>query len=146
MANLLQMDNSHPKIGIALFAALILMPIFGFLHHVQFKKTGHRSIWSHLHLWLGRSAITLGIINGGMGLRLADSMSMSSRSGIIAYSVIAGFVWLVWVAASIIGERRRKRSPVSHPPKYSEQSPRSETALADIPQPENGHYAPKSGQ
>jgi heme/copper-type cytochrome/quinol oxidase subunit 2 len=120
------------------------MPIFGFLHHLQFKKTGHRSIWSHAHLWLGRAAVTLGIVNGGLGFRLADSMRMGSRSGMIAYAVVAGIVWSVWVAASVIGERRRKKTRAPHPPKYTEHSPRSETALTNIPHPEEGHYAPRS--
>lgn len=63
----------------------------------------------------------------------------------IAYSVIAGVVWLVWVGASIFGERRRKRAIANAPPKYTEsaESPRQETTeRSDVPHPENGHYAP----
>lgn len=137
------LNNTHPIIGIAVFAALFFMPILGFLHHLSFKRTGHRSFWSYAHLWTGRLAITLGIINGGFGFRLADTMGLGSRSGMIAYSVVAGIMWLVWVAAAIIGERRRKAKRVERPPKYAEQSPGSNTALRDIPHPENGHYAPK---
>jgi hypothetical protein len=112
----LQLENKHPIIGIVVFAVLILQPVFGLLHHIFFKKHGSRTLWSYVHIWLGRGAITLGIINGGLGLQLADSMHMSSRGGIIAYGVIAGFMWLAWVAASIVGERRRKNREA--PPKY----------------------------
>lgn len=112
----------------------------------MFKKYGDRTFWSYAHLWLGRLAITLGIINGGLGFMLADTMSMGSRNGMIAYSVVAGIVWLVWVLASIYGERKRKTARVDHPPKYSE-SPAAETGQrdvsSDIPHPTNGHYAPK---
>lgn len=69
---------------------------------------------------------------------LADSMNMSSKSGMIAYSVVAAVMWLAWVAASIIGERRRKTTQrAGHPPRYAEHSPQSA-----MPPPENGHYAP----
>jgi hypothetical protein len=33
---------------------------------MRFKKTRARQIWSHLHIWNGRVAVTLGIINGGL--------------------------------------------------------------------------------
>jgi hypothetical protein len=77
------------------------------MHHVQFKKHHRRTIWSHAHLWVGRIAITLGIINGGLGLKLADRLGMGSMAGKIVYSVLASFIWVAWVAAAVIGERRR---------------------------------------
>lgn len=135
LLTLIKLSENHPIIGIVVFAALFFQPIFGFVHHMMYKKHQTRTVWSYIHLWLGRLAITLGIINGGLGFQLADRMKMSSKSGMIAYSVIAGFVWLVWVAAIVIGERRRSRNA---PPKYTE-SPR-ETSQSDPP---NGHYAPK---
>ncbi|KAF2275809.1 uncharacterized protein EI97DRAFT_458823 [Westerdykella ornata] len=138
------LDNSHPIIGIVLFALLFFMPMLGYLHHVFFKKTGGRTLWSHAHLWIGRAAITLGIINGGLGLKLADENGMSSKGGMIAYAVVAGIIWVVWMAASILGERRRKTRGRAEPPKYTDDSRTSDTALRDLQgQPENGHYAPK---
>ncbi|KAJ4360769.1 uncharacterized protein N0V89_001336 [Didymosphaeria variabile] len=134
IANEYQMlSETHPIIGIVVFAVLFFQPILGFLHHAMYKKYQTRTVWSHLHLWTGRAAVTLGIINGGLGLQLADRMNMSSRSGMIAYGVVAGVVWLAWVAAMVMGEKRRTRAV-----KYAG-SPRevSET------QPAGGHYAPK---
>lgn len=138
------LNSYHPVIGIVVFVLVFFQPILGFLHHTLFKKYNHRTLWSYAHIWLGRIAVTLGIINGGLGLRLADSMMMSSRGGIIAYGVIAGLVWLVWVAAMFVGERRRKRARGNAPGKYAEESStrresdRSDTAAI------NGHYAPKN--
>jgi hypothetical protein len=86
-------------------------------------------------VWLGRLAITLGIINGGLGFQLAGRMNMCSKPGMIAYGVIAGVIWLAWVAAIVIGEKRKSRST---PPKYTE-SPR-ETSQSH---PLDGHFAPK---
>ncbi|KAJ8117537.1 hypothetical protein OPT61_g1295 [Boeremia exigua] len=152
------LDHHHPIIGIAVFIAVFVQPIFGYLHHLLFKKYQSRTLWSYVHVWLGRAVITLGIINGGLGLQLADSMNMSSRGGIIAYAVIAAIVWLVWVVAIVIGERRRARSQADAPPKYeggSRRGPRSSNRTRsddtessdDIPRPDSrvhGHYAPKN--
>lgn len=133
------LDHAHPIIGIVVLALVFFQPIGGLLHHSMFKKHGHRTIWSHAHVWGGRVAITLGIINGGLGLQLADSMGMSSKGGIIAYSVIAAVMWLAWVAASVIGERKRN---TSSPPKYSARSASNESQAAETSVPTNGHYAP----
>lgn len=106
------LNNHHPIIGLVLFAVLFLQPIFGFMHHLMFKKYGGRTSWSHVHIWLGRGAVTLGIINGGLGLKLADSVQLSSKGGMIAYGVIAGLMWLAWVGAIVVGEKRRKTGAV----------------------------------
>jgi hypothetical protein len=139
MLTTFQINKYHPIIGIVVFACLFFQPILGLLHHSFFKKHQRRTLWSHAHLWLGRSVITLGIINGGLGFMLADDPK--NKSAMIAYSVIAGVVWLLWVSASIIGERRRMRALANAPPKYTE-SPARGTEMDDVPHPDNGHYAP----
>lgn len=153
------LDHHHPIIGIFVFIAMILQPVFGFLHHALYKKYQSRTLWSYVHIWLGRIAITLGIINGGLGLQWADTMNMSSKKGIIAYAVIAVVVWLAWVAASVIGERRRGRNLASAPPKYEKRERggrrglRQRQGSADtdstddiqlVDSSAHGHYAPKN--
>ncbi|KAJ4400141.1 hypothetical protein N0V91_008932 [Didymella pomorum] len=154
------LDHYHPIIGIVVLILVFLQPAFGWLHHVLFKKHQSRTLWSYVHIWLGRVAVTLGIINGGLGLQWADTMNMSSRGGIIAYAVIAVVMWLAWVAASIVGERRRSRKLADAPPKYEERggvgrrrSHRSrnagdETDSSDdiqlVDSRMHGHYAPKN--
>jgi len=34
-----------------------------------------------------------------------------TRGQIVAYGVVAGIMWLAWVAAAIFGERRRSKAP-----------------------------------
>ena len=54
---------------------------------------------------------------------LADTMDTGSHTGMIVYAVVAAIVWLAYVLAIVIGERRRAR--MAHddsPPKYSETS------------------------
>lgn len=82
-------------------------------------------------MWLGRIIITLGIINGGLGFLLADN----TRSGAIAYGVIAAIVWLAYVVAAVIGERKRSRV-VHQPPKYEEVAPRASESA------QNGNSVP----
>ena len=42
--------------------------------------------------------MTLGIINAGLGLQLSGN----TTKGEIAYGVIAGVIWLVWVAVAVM--------------------------------------------
>ncbi|KAF2429344.1 hypothetical protein EJ08DRAFT_573466, partial [Tothia fuscella] len=96
-------NNKHPIIGIVVFAFLLFQPILGVLHHLGFKKHGRRTIISQLHIWIGRLVVTVGIVNGGLGLQLAAN----SRSGDIIYAVVAGIFWFVWMLAACFGEVRR---------------------------------------
>lgn len=74
--------------------------------------------------------ITLGIINGGLGLRFAENAS-SGRE--IAYGVVAGVVWLVWMGAAVLGEIRRLKPQA--PPAYKEHADSIEGL------PRNDYYA-----
>ncbi|KAI2776777.1 hypothetical protein F4815DRAFT_483333 [Daldinia loculata] len=96
--------NAHPIIGIVLLVVMFIQPQLGFAHHSKFKRLRRRTFYSHAHLWLGRIAITLGIINGGLGLKLAEA----SEGLIIAYSIVSAFAWLMWVMTAVLNEMRRR--------------------------------------
>ncbi|EME50231.1 hypothetical protein DOTSEDRAFT_68941 [Dothistroma septosporum NZE10] len=106
------LSNHHPIIGIVLLVVLFLQPFSGLLHHRLFKKYGTRTAWSYGHLLIGRIAIILGIINGGLGIRLAGDVSMGGK---IAYAVVAAIMGLAYIAAVVVGERRRGKGA---PPRY----------------------------
>lgn len=89
---------------------LFIQPQLGFAHHSKFKRLRRRTFYSHAHLWLGRIAVTLGIINGGLGLKLAEA----SQGLIIAYSIVSAFAWLMWVMTAVLGEMRRRDKSRSH--------------------------------
>ncbi|KAH7082403.1 hypothetical protein FB567DRAFT_105717 [Paraphoma chrysanthemicola] len=141
------MSEYHPIIGIVVLVIVFFQPILGFLHHLLFKKYSHRTMWSYAHIWVGRIAIALGIVNGGLGLKLAGS----SQGSKIAYGVCAGLVGLVWIASMVLGERKRSKALKNAPPKYthSQKSNSSdgqvENAQVETAQaaPADGHYAPK---
>lgn len=102
--------NAHPIIGIVLLVLIFFQPVLGFVHHLMFKRHSRRTFWSYGHLWLGRIIITLGIINGGLGLRFAQRFPLAPPTNgyIIGYSVAAGIMWLLYVLSVIVGERRRR--------------------------------------
>ncbi|KAF2849132.1 hypothetical protein T440DRAFT_499948 [Plenodomus tracheiphilus IPT5] len=108
------LTHHHPIIGILVFVLLFFQPLLGMVHHVKFRKYSKRTVWSYAHLWLGRLVITLGMVNGGLGLLLASEAPgftgfAPSRGQIVAYGVVAGIMWVLWVVAAVAGERKRKR-------------------------------------
>ena len=99
------MTEAHPIIGLVLVAMLVFQPFAGWLHHRQFVRTGQRSAISHSHIWVGRIAIILGIINGGLGLELGG---VETRY-VIAYSVVAGVMGVAYLGSIVYGEVARSR-------------------------------------
>ncbi|KXL48823.1 hypothetical protein M433DRAFT_376390 [Acidomyces richmondensis BFW] len=105
------MNQAHPIIGIMLLLVLLFQPLLGFIHHTMFKRHSRRVVWSYGHIWLGRAAITVGIINGGLGLQLARRTAFfpPQKSTIIGYSVAAGIIWFVYILSAFVGEARRRQ-------------------------------------
>ncbi|KAK2768997.1 integral membrane protein [Colletotrichum kahawae] len=62
-----------------------------------------RGIISHVHIWYGRALMILGIINGGLGLKLANTPTRY----VVAYSVPAAILGVMWLGAGVWGEMRR---------------------------------------
>ncbi|KAF2210902.1 hypothetical protein CERZMDRAFT_113053 [Cercospora zeae-maydis SCOH1-5] len=102
-----EIGTYHPIIGIVLFVVLFTQPVTGLMHHRLFKSRGGRTIFSFVHLGIGRAAIILGIINGGLGLLLAGAASSVK----IAYAVCAAVVGVTYIASAVFGEVKRTRSP-----------------------------------
>ncbi|KAJ4384949.1 hypothetical protein N0V86_000554 [Didymella sp. IMI 355093] len=102
-----QMSDSHPIIGLVLVAMLLVQPLAGWLHHRQFLHTGQRSAVSYGHIWIGRTAVILGMINGGLGLRLGNVQTRY----VIAYSVVAGVIGLAYIVTIVYGEIAKSRRP-----------------------------------
>ncbi|CAK1354487.1 hypothetical protein CB0940_01669 [Cercospora beticola] len=111
-----EIGTYHPIIGIVLFVILFTQPVTGLLHHRLFKSRGGRTMFTFVHLGIGRIAIILGIINGGLGLMLAGAGSSAK----IAYAVCAAVVGVVYIASAVFGETRRKQGPVSPEAQFSE--------------------------
>lgn len=130
-----ELHNKHPIIGLFLFVLLMMQAPAGWMHHVGYKKYGGRTYWSYMHLWIGRIAITLGIINAGFGFMLTGT----TGAGPIVYAVAAGINWVTYVLCAVIGENQRRetvKAVISSPRRMSanrnttkdddEQNPNSE--------------------
>ena len=98
--------ETHPRLGTAIFALMLSQPFFGIIHHAMYKKTGGRTISSYFHLTVGRSVIILGIINGGLGLKLTNAENKYK----IGYGVGAGIMGLAYLAAIVFGEAKRAKN------------------------------------
>ena len=102
----MQFNHHHIIIGEVVFALLASQAVFGIIHHILFRRKGRRQVWSYAHIWTGRILVTLGIINGGLGMQLANV----SRAGKIAYGVLAGLIWVVWMATAVASEFKKSDS------------------------------------
>ena len=106
-ANFFQLWNkSHEQFGTVIFGLFLIQPVIGHLHHQSFKKTQMRGWVGTAHVWYGRILILMGIIDGGMGLTLADN----TVGGVVAYSVVMGFVGLLYLVV-IMNYWSKKEQP-----------------------------------
>lgn len=90
--------DTHPIIGLVVVCGLFFQPFLGIGHHVLFKRKGGPNALTYPHIWWGRILITLGIINGYLGLRLTGN----TMSIYVAYAVIAGIIWAVWMGLALL--------------------------------------------
>jgi len=120
--SLLSSDTkTHPIIGLVTLVLLLPQPIFGVVHHARFKRIQRRQVWSYLHLFNGRISVTVGIINGALGLNLAAASAYRKR----VYIIVAAVMWSLWMLVSLWAELMRFRRnrkvaksgvlPTSHP-------------------------------
>jgi hypothetical protein len=116
-----RMDDPHVGIGLLLLVVFFFMPIVGTIHHKMYKQVQKRTFWSYGHIFTGRAGIILGMINGGLGLQLADA----SRSYIIAYGVVAGLMGVVYLGAIAFGELKRGRKSTLTATNHSETKQRN---------------------
>jgi len=137
-----KLSDYHPVIGIVLFILLFLQPILGWMHHALYKKYQERTFWSYGHIWLGRIVITLGIINGGLGLMYAKDDAPATTGEIAAYGVVAGIIWLIYIISIFIGERRRAAQRAAAPPKYTERNTSDDSPMT----PPTGWAAQSQGR
>lgn len=116
-------SDPHPIIGLAILAVALFQPLWGIIHHNKFKrglaawKAGQstqkpgRTGFGRLHLWIGRVLITLAMLNGGLGFRLASKSPFPpAKSAKIAYAVVALVMWLLYVIIVSVFEARKAAS------------------------------------
>ncbi|OWO99355.1 integral membrane protein [Marssonina coronariae] len=114
------LNNTHTIFGLVICVLFLIQPIFGIIHHIQYKRNLIRAGVSHVHIWYGRILMLLAIINGGLGLQLAAN----SHNGEIAYGVVAGIVGVAYVIMVVVKRKdkqppwRKEQIPLGSPPGY----------------------------
>ncbi|RPA97864.1 CBD9-like protein [Choiromyces venosus 120613-1] len=97
-------ETFHQYFGSIIIILLLLQAPLGQLHHGKYLKTQKRSVWSYAHIWLGRSTIIAGIVNGGVGLSLDETHP--PKGAVIVYSIVAGIVGLGYLLFYFRKERK----------------------------------------
>ncbi|PFH61151.1 hypothetical protein XA68_18101 [Ophiocordyceps unilateralis] len=97
----------HTTLGTCVCALMCLQPILGYLHHMYFLKYQTRGPVSYAHIWYGRCLMILGLVNGGLGIKLTGS----NRTFVIVYSVLAIFFFLLYMGVSVFTSVKKMRAP-----------------------------------
>ncbi|MBA7492110.1 hypothetical protein ES702_02659 [subsurface metagenome] len=100
--------NKHPCIGIALVIIMFFQAVDGLLHHRQFKKTQKRTVLTHIHIWTGRIAVVIGMVNGGFGMELAGVTSVGKHAG---YGLVAAISATAYLSAVVYESRQGPLRP-----------------------------------
>jgi hypothetical protein len=133
-------NNAHTVFGIVLVVLfLTALPMLGWAQHVYFRTYRRRgwvcSIWKSIyisciiyamfanaqfvqagfiHLWLGRVLIVLGVVNGGLGIKLAkqDHDTGDKKQGYTIVAAVMGALYIAIVVITALLKRRRAREEV----------------------------------
>ncbi|MCJ1333820.1 hypothetical protein MMC10_010526 [Thelotrema lepadinum] len=90
-----KINQYHPVIGLVLLGLATLQPLGGVLAHSLYKKKKRPTFVGTGHAYLGFIVITLGMINGGLGLNFSRKYVTDSEC--IAYGVIVTVLWICFV-------------------------------------------------
>ena len=106
----------HAVVGYIVLLCIVVQPLLKL--HWFHSAVPRVAVFMHIPLWLGRVALMLGIIDGGLGLRLSGTLRGPHwpEGWKIAYGVIGGIVWVVYVGVCVVWVELKKvprAAPVS---------------------------------
>ncbi|OAP56499.1 hypothetical protein AYL99_09678 [Fonsecaea erecta] len=105
-------NETHQILGISVVAALSFQVVMGYVHHVNYKKVGRRTVPSYFHIWLGRVLIYAGMVNAILGALLSDDTGIAVAVGIVSAVLALGLEFMAL-------RHRRQYSRVNHSSKNS---------------------------
>ncbi|KAI7786825.1 integral membrane protein [Diaporthe eres] len=100
-------NTAHQVIGIIVFIFILAQFTLGFMHHRVFKKTQQTTKFAPIHIWLGRAAIILGIVNAFLGFPLA--LSPRHNYTLLGLVIAISSVILILLSMKLVCMRRRQR-------------------------------------
>lgn len=98
---------------------MLLQPLTEIVNHRFFQRYPKIVVFAHIHIWLGRFLITLGMINGGLGFHFAETIPGPKWPSWppILYGSVAGIVWIVYIGIVIVwAELERRKAPLEGDP------------------------------
>ncbi|KAK8044288.1 hypothetical protein PG993_004312 [Apiospora rasikravindrae] len=101
--------ETHTVFGTVIVCLMVLQPIGGYLHHLYYVKHQRRGVVSHVHIWYGRALMVLGVVNGGLGIELVRNNAGGGTGLVVAYSVVAGVIGLLYIAVKGFASFRKRR-------------------------------------
>ncbi|KAI9894101.1 MAG: hypothetical protein M1814_004872 [Vezdaea aestivalis] len=104
----------HQVIGILTWCFALAQTVGGYIQHRQYKSTGVKSPFSKVHRIAGLLIICLGIINGGLGFKLASDSPVTDHGSLYGI-IIAVLVFLVVGAYLWRNRYRVRRDPQTSP-------------------------------
>lgn len=85
----------HKTTGLIATSLLILQSWLGYKHHIVFVKLRRRSLYSTLHVWLGRCVLCMGIFNIGSGMYYSGWSALGLAVWLaVAVSELALFIYV----------------------------------------------------
>ncbi|PKX97299.1 cytochrome b561 domain-containing protein [Aspergillus novofumigatus IBT 16806] len=95
-------NNTHTVFGTVIVVLMLIQPFLGAIHHWVYIRKKTRTALAPVHVWLGRILIVLGMVNGGLGLRLADNTHGGrSRMGLLLGGISPG-LWIITAAMIVV--------------------------------------------
>ena len=87
---------THIIFGLVICCCLILFqPALGILQHLHFRKHGNKSLFGHVHRWLGRALIVCGWANSCLGFELVGWEFIKTHNRVRNF-VIMGILGGLW--------------------------------------------------
>lgn len=82
---------------------------------MHFVKNGGRGFVSYIHLYWGRIWMFLGLVNGGLGLQLANS----KQKFVVAYAVVSAIFWCIYIGVKGFTTMRKNKMGRGLPPQLA---------------------------
>jgi len=83
------------------------------MQHVYFKRNQQRGLPGYAHLWMGRIIILLGVVNGGLGIRLVGDKNGKWSRIYVGVAAAMGVVYCLVIFSTAIRARRKQPKKIA---------------------------------
>jgi hypothetical protein len=104
-------NTAHTRMGVVIPGLMALQPLFGYLHHRGYIRTGGRTFMTYVHANYGRILMLLGGINTIIS-RVNEGSDYAHGQTIMStlFAIVTGLYLIGWAVSSYIRRRGQKES------------------------------------